>query len=1055
MPEPICSPDDLRRALNSRENLYSFLHQRLHWNVDEQDTFAYEDTEAVGRARSEATLSQILPFSAGDPFILFLVEFQKTFRRGDLREILRGVRKRIKEEAAYNTADLDDLIFVCTVPKSESHPPSLQFVRFEEREGRQPKLRVFGYDETTVEEAFTLRTVNLPLLRLTTNLMGEVDWSACRQNWQDAWSVEKVTRQFFRDYKRVFETVRDTYITGVTGEKQLFTQRLFNRLLFIHFLSKKGWLEYNGDKNYLFALHAAAKANGENLYHDRLYWAFFSGLGVQAGAGASADTHSIDQLVAVRGKVPYLNGGLFEMEPRTDKEKKIPSDDEWGVVSIDNAAFDLIFGELFSCYNFTVAESTPDDQDVAVDPEMLGKVFEELVTGRHESGSYYTPRPVVQFMCRESLKGYLAPCGPGIDTFVDFHDASEITNHEVVLAALRSVKVVDPACGSGAYLLGMLQELMALRLALFNAKHLGDESTYNRKLEIIQNSLYGVDIDPFAVHTARLRLWLSLVVEDQRDPINNPKVSVALPNLDFKIECGDSVSCPDPSGGLQLDMYREHDLRDLATKQTQHSDVRYKGDKPTLKREIDDLSRTIKRESKLDEDAFDWRVDFGPVFQPQESDTDLGGAMNFGGTLAALPEPGGFDIVLANPPYVRGELIKDLKPTLKRVYGDRFGGTMDLYCFFYFRAIELLKDGGQLVFITPNKWFRAGYGEKLRGEIAAKCQVRSITDFGDLPVFESATAYPMIFIAQKGHSGTGISTWLSEPKTLEFPYPDVRAVVEQTGFALSASAITSASWNLSNATSSDLIEKMRANGVPLGEYVNQQIFYGIKTGFNTAFVIDSAKRAELIAADPKSEEIIKPLAVGKDVKRWYVDRKDQWLIFTRRGIDITRYPAIEAHLSKWKSELTPKGKNSTIGRKPGSYKWYEIQDEVAYHNEFTKPKILYQEIATFQSFAFARDELYVNNKVFLISSDDLFLLGVLNSTIVWHQLHQLCSKLQGNALAMQRPYLEQVIIPTASDTEKAAISALVQQCLDKRGQDVAEIEAEINARVAALYGLDK
>ncbi len=673
MSESIPTPNDLLTALDSREALFGFLRRKLQWQLDPDDPYTYPDDKAVGRAAARAQLSQILPFSSGDPFVIFLVEFETRFLRGDLRDILRGVRARIREEVAYNNADLDEMVFVCRVPDTvdadgKKHPAELRFVHFEERENRQPKLRVFGFDRESVGETHTLRAVNLSLLRLTTNLLGEVDWSACKKNWMEAWNVEKVTKQFFKDYKKIFDNVRDNYISGVTGEKQLFTQRLFNRLMFIHFLSKKGWLEFDGRKDYLFALRDAARAKNENLFHDRLYWAFFNGLGVQAGA--TPETHSLADLELLRGKVPYLNGGLFEMSD---------ADDVRGSVTVKNEAFDLIFDGLFSCYNFTIAESSPDDADVAVDPEMLGKVFEELVTGRHESGSYYTPRPVVQFMCREALKGYLAPCGAGIETFVDNHDAGEITNHEAILTALKSVKVVDPACGSGAYLLGMLQELMALRLVLFNAKRLDDESTYKRKLEIIQNNIYGVDLDIFAVNTARLRLWLSLVVEQKTNPLDNPNVSVALPNLDFKIEVGDSVCCPDPSGGLQLSLFREADLRTLADKRLQYGDVSFKGNKSALKGEIELLSREIKVEAKLAETAFDWRVDFGEVFrtlkgsggsadavhsasgETVESRREASTAEGFHRNPSASEKPG-FDIVLANPPYVRGELIKDQKP---------------------------------------------------------------------------------------------------------------------------------------------------------------------------------------------------------------------------------------------------------------------------------------------------------------------------------------------------------------------------------------------------------
>lgn len=1006
MPEPICSVADLLTALNGRENLFAFLRNKLSWSVDPEDTFLYSENEAIGRAAAHADLSQIVPFSAGDPFVIFLVEFTERFRRGDLREILRGIRRRIKEEAAYKSADLDELIFVCTLPDG------LRFVHFEEHANRQPKLRVFGYDRETVGETFTLRTVNLPLLRLTTNLLGEVDWSACRKNWQEAWSVEKVTKQFFRDYRDVFTEVEEHHVHNIhnaPGDKRLFVQRFFNRLMFLHFLSKKGWLrapgktkddtgrEYLGD---LWSLYQnrdkSLDAQGDTFYLKYLALLFFAALNQPY---VSRDNPMLTQLV---GDVPYLNGGLFEKAE--DEKGENPS------FSVEDAAFQKIWERLFSCYNFTVSESTPDDADVAVDPEMLGKVFEELVTGRHESGSYYTPRPVVQFMCREALKGYLAPYGAGIERLVDLHDASEITNHEAVLAVLRSVSVVDPACGSGAYLLGMLQELMALRLALFNAKRLDDESAYNRKLEIIQNSIYGVDLDQFAVNTARLRLWLSLVVEDGRNPLTDTTMSVALPNLDFKIECGDSVSCPDPQNLTEQLDARAMLIKDFDKKKHDYADVNYKGNKFVLKTEIETLRKDIAAETPGGEGAFDWRVDFGEVFSRARK---------------------GFDIVLANPPYVRGELITDLKPTLKRVYGERFGGTMDLYCFFYFRAIELLKDGGQLVFITPNKWFRAGYGAKLRETIAATCKVRSITDFGELPIFETAATFPMIFVAQKGDGYEGTTTF-TQVKSLNAPYPNVKAVIASEGFTLPATAFNGKDWSLTESHISDRLKTMERAGVPLGEYIGGKIYYGIKTGFNAAFVIDGKKRDELITADPKNAEMIKPLAVGDDIRRWKIEKKDTWLIFTRRGVDIDKYPTIKQHLEQWKLELTPKKNGDSIGRKPGSYKWYEIQDDIVYFNEFNKNKIVFPEICKEPRFAYDSIGTFTNNKAFIIPSSDMYLLAILNSVPAWEYTKSICTSLgdenKGGRLMLQWINFQRLPIPFAKNEEKLVITRLVD-CL--------------------------
>ncbi len=273
----------------------------------------------------------------------------------------------------------------------------------------------------------------------------------------DAFDVEAVTTKFFKTYKRVFEQVEQS-VVGMVGKepRRLFTQRLFNRLMFLAFVQKKQWLTPPagdfGDADYLATLWAHYSENkkpGISFYDDRLRPLFFEGL-------AKTGHDHADRI----GRVPYLNGGLFEYAD--------DGSDTDTAVSVPDEAISLILRDLFAGFNFTVHESTPLDVEVAVDPEMLGKVFEELVTGRHESGSYYTPKPIVSFMCREALKGHLAgkctsESAGALATFVDEHDPSGLREHESVLDALRHITACDPACGSGAYLLGLLHELLDLR----------------------------------------------------------------------------------------------------------------------------------------------------------------------------------------------------------------------------------------------------------------------------------------------------------------------------------------------------------------------------------------------------------------------------------------------------------------------------------------------------------------------------------------------------------------------------------------------------------------
>ncbi len=530
-------------------------------------------------------------------------------------------------------------------------------------------------------------------------------------------------------------------------ERKLFCQTLFNRLMFLYFLQRKGWLTFDGDQDYLAALWRAGKADA-NFYDSRLKLLFFTALSNERSADFDRVRPAMEEVV---GKVPFLNGGLFD---KTDLDKR-------DGVTVPNEAIRLILDDLFRKFNFTIAESTPYDVQVAVDPEMLGKVFEELVTGRHETGSYYTPRPIVAFMCREALKGYLRSRVAGltaeaVGAFVDDHQVRGLTVQQAgqILDALETVTTLDPACGSGAYLLGMMQELIELQRLLYNSELIqGARELYDLKLRAIERNIYGVDIDPFAVNVAMLRLWLSLVID-----YDGPGDPPALPNLAFKIVCGDSLLAPDPQPALQPGLFRtkahEH-AAELAKLKAEYMGERNGEAKRELGRRIDETQKNLKRMLSYDPappDSLDWRVQFAEVFDRN----------------------GGFDIVLANPPYVRHELITAIKLELKKIYGNElYNGMADLYVYFYYRALQLLRPSGMLVFISSNKWFRANYGAKLRAYVAQNTTVQSITDFGDLPVFESASAYPMIFVAQKDKDRASSVTRFTRVRSLALPYPDV------------------------------------------------------------------------------------------------------------------------------------------------------------------------------------------------------------------------------------------------------------------------------------------
>ena len=390
---------------------------------------------------------------------------------------------------------------------------------------------------------------------------------------RNAFSVQPVTKAFFKDYKAAYDDAVSLIADNIKrADAEQFTQTLFNRLLFVHFVSRKGWLQLNGDTDYLNALwqEYQASPSSTNFYRERLRTLFFDGLNNPQSPDLSS---GVQPLI---GQVPFLNGGLFE---ETDLDRR-------AVNSVPDDAIVPLLTDLFNSYNFTVMEATPLDTEVAVDPEMLGKLFEETVNERHSNGAYYTPRPVVSFMCREAIKGYLSGKNIGGLTDAKIADLVHQRNPDAITRiqapeiydAVKNMKAVDPACGSGAFLLGMLQEILALNDSLFRAGHTS-ESLYDQKLDIITKNIYGADQDALAVSTAMLRLWLSLAIDYDGDGPPKP-----LPNLDLKLVAGDSIAGPDPQqSDFTKDMIAKSGLRDGIAAYT----TAYGQDKATLKEQVD------------------------------------------------------------------------------------------------------------------------------------------------------------------------------------------------------------------------------------------------------------------------------------------------------------------------------------------------------------------------------------------------------------------------------------------------------------------------------------
>ncbi len=1021
------TPDDIQ-SIHNFDTLLAFLREKLGWHIPEDGqlediafTWTPEDLNLDERTEERGVHCQQLPPFPTDPLafefsgstqpwgIFFLQFDSELIYRTALRRVLRGLVEHRDRDTRLPAWKHDHLLFICTTTDFQR----FAFAHFADttHNWQRAVLSIFSWQQGDTHIR-TLCEYNLPALSIPSD--GFSDEKTWLKTWQAAFDVEAVTNTFFADYQRVFAHVENA-IEGIPESeaetRRLYTQRLFNRLMFLRFIEKKGWLTYNGERNYLRALFTAANANSsENFLNDRLYWAFFHGLG-SAGDLPEASAIAVER----RGEVPFLNGGLFEMQ----------ASDQRNAVSIPNDTFAEIL-ELFERYNFTVTESTPFDIEVAVDPEMLGKVFEELVTGRHGTGSYYTPRPVVSFMCRESLKICLksktdetAEC---LKMFVDAGDATDIRNPEKVLQVLQTLRICDPACGSGAYLLGMLSELLRLREALFQSKHIDPKTAYHRKLDIIQQNLYGVDKDGFATNIAMLRLWLSLAVDFKS---NTPE---PLPNLDYKVATGDSLTGPAPET-MSLASTLIQEIQDY---QAEYLITHVDAQKRELRAAIAGLKENLQG-WQTDTDAFVWQVEFPEVFQA-----------------------GGFDIVIGNPPYVRHELIIPMKPTLKQHFPEVFTGKTDLYVYFYKRGTELLRANGILAYISSNTFLRAAYGKKLRAFFTGEVSLQRVLDFGSVPVFKANVDTCIVLVENSARTGELV---LAATFRDAADIPRLSETFQERAMPLHARDLSPDGWALTSPKVLRLLEKLQERGTPLGECVNGSFYRGVVTGCDAAFIIDESVRQELIAEDPRSSKLIKPVLRGRNLKKWKTERTGYYLIFTRHGIDIEQYPAIRRYLSQYRAALEPKqSPDQKHGRAMGHYKWYEIQANTAYYRDFDNPKILYTETAKSLYGCYDTTQTFGLKTTYFISTRDLSLLAILNSLLFdWyarHKFQSLNDPWAGGRLIFKKVSMKEAPIADRTEAEKAALAELVEQILLDPGSDsVREIERKIDAFVYQLYGL--
>ncbi|MDY5063186.1 MAG: Eco57I restriction-modification methylase domain-containing protein [Succinivibrio sp.] len=933
-----------------------------------------------------------------------------------------------------------------------------------------------------------------------------------------AFSVEALSKRFFDDYKKQYtrfvdflsETKTKTYndfeslVTVYANqedrksqtEKNIrdYVKKLLGRIVFIQFLQKKGWMGVpqdstwgSGDTAFLKNLFKySTEAQQENFLDEVLEPVFSNALDSDRRDNNDLFDTNVNFASGSIVKIPYLNGGLFERDSLDELQVRFPKE-----------YFADLF-DLFDQYNFTIDENDPNDAVVGVDPEMLGLIFENLLEDNKDKGAFYTPKKIVQFMCKESLIQYLkqsikdfiekeskrknkdiailndaklllAEDGKVISDFVNTNESSKTidirTNAILINHLLSVVKICDPAIGSGAFPLGLLNEIFNCRRALHNIIDSNSViSNASLKKEILQKNIYGVDIEKGAVDIARLRFWLSIIVDEE-----SPN---SLPNLDFKIMQGNSLL--ESFDGVDLSDFEKTNIRakylatDLfATDSGLLSELNFiinkyfdTSDHDKKRSYLKDIGEHVKKIllSKLkDSDnqeiynkiinlkienpfIFLWHIYFAPVF-----------------------DDGGFDIVIGNPPYIQLQKATGVKVLDKKgkqidqklgdIYAEEkfesFERTGDIYCLFYEKGFSLLKEHGTLCYITSNKWMRAGYGESLRNYFATKTNPLKLLDLSGAKIFDNATVDVNILLSEKAENqGNTQACSLTEKTGVNNLSLYLNQNQSECPFT------TKDSWVILSKIEQSIKRKIESVGTPLKDWKDIKIYRGVLTGCNEAFIISTDKRNEILnncsSEDERTrtDEIIRPILRGRDIKRYGYDWDNKWLIatFPSRHYDIDLYPALKSYLLKFgKEKLEQSGKKYQINgvlvksRKKTNNQWFETQDSIAYWDLFFQPKICWKAVGRRLAFALVEEGIYLTAPASFISGDsnNEILLAYLCSAVANYYINQYSDSTGAGDLMLNIQSL--VKLPIPQQQSQKLIDAIKRENDDLIDQSIFEI----------------
>ena len=928
----------------------------------------------------------------------------------------------------------------------------------------------------------------------------------------EAFSVETLTKQFYKDLFEWYQWAIDdstlvTFPNNITTEDddrddvEKKVIRMITRIMFVWFIKQKELvpnrifdIEYLSTILKEFDPYSTTVGNYYNAILQNLFFATLNcaiedenGKTRKFATSTKRDVKTLyryaemfsiskQEIVNLFSEVPFLNGGLFECLDKTRYIDGVEQCYNFDGFSRNDARFadgrykhravvpNILFFEpekgllsILSRYNFTIEENSPEEQQVALDPELLGKVFENLLgaynpetkeTARNQSGSFYTPREIVNYMVDESLIAYL-----GNNDFVrslfsyDFtFDKAKSNEYLKIADKLKAVKILDPACGSGAFPMGLLNRMIDILERISP-----NEDIYELKLSVIENCLYGIDIQSIAAQITKLRFFISLICNCEKDA-SKPNFGIpTLPNLETNFVSANSLIAKKKKD-RQLNLFKSEEIESIKKELHQIRHLHFSAKSTSTKHRLrekdldlrEKLIELLSNENNFASDDAKQLAEWNPYDQNAVSpffDPEWMFGVN-----------NEFDIVIGNPPYIQlqnngGELAKLYEGCGYSTF-DRKG---DIYCLFYERGWQLLKTGGLLCYITSNKWMRAGYGEKTRDFLANNTNPILLIDFAGVKIFESATVDTNILLFSKS-SNQHKTVCAVTNKQNKDSVKNLSDFVQQQNSVCDFGS--SDSWVVLSPIEQSIKKKIEAVGTPLRDW-NINIYRGVLTGCNEAFIINTGKRDEILAncqtddERTRTAELIRPILRGRDIKRYgYVDN-GLFLINTHNGIrnklpriDINDYPVVKAFLDQYWDRISTRADK---GDTP-----YNLRN-CAYLEDFSKPKIIWKIIGSRLAFAIDNNGIMLNNACYLLTGNHLaHILGFLNSSpLIWYSE---ITNMNKTGVGDAQVGAQNIILFPIPSTINEEVVEIVEQLLSTPANS--NLKRILSERIYAIYGLD-